>query len=203
MATTYNYGDALPADASPTSQAYINNAQAGYTASRQAPRQQAMQDLQGEYTSRGMQNSGLAGFGQMSMKQGFENEDAQNRQQLGMQAANVGEHQREMQQQRDWQVQDRNIRTQQLQDEIARQQQQQQAQQWGQIANGVGSVVGGAVGTYYGGPAGAGVGSQAGGGVADALSGYNPKLGYGSYGSPGQPDYASQLSGNPYGVSLQ
>lgn len=185
---TQNYGDQLPAGTLPGSQAYMDNAQQGYAASQAAPRAQALKQLQSSYTSRGLQNSGLAGMAQLGERQGFENEDASFRQQLGQKSAGIAENQREAQQQRGWQVEDRDFAAQHYKDMIDQQNQRADAQRASQLIGGIAGTAGTVIGGIYGGPAGAAALGKAGSSLGDAfapsdaelssLGSYQPNVSY-------------------------
>lgn len=168
---TLDYGQQLPAGTAPFTQQYMDTAQKGYLASMKDPRRAAQQSLMDEYTSRGLQNSGLYGQALSEQRQGFDNEDAQFRQNLGVQGAQLGEQNRVRDLMRSWQVQDRDFRAGQLKDQMDAQKQAQQDAMWGEILGGVGTVVGG----IYGGAPGAMIGNQAGKSAGAAISGANKK----------------------------
>lgn len=135
-------GAALPAGVTPFSQQYMDTAQKGYAADVAKPRRAAMQDLQQQYQSRGLQNSGLSAFAGMQQQQDFSDQDAKFRQNLGMKGADLGEENRQREQQHEWQVQDRDFRAQQLREQMAQQEQQSQNGLWGSILGGVGGLAG-------------------------------------------------------------
>lgn len=186
-------GAMLPAGVAPFSQQYMDTAQKGYQADMAKPRRAAMQDLEQQYNSRGLQNSGLGAFAKMSQQQNFADEDAGFRQNLGMKAADLGERNREVQQSHDWAIEDRDNRAAALR---AQMDEQQQQQLWGTIGQGVGTLAG----SYFGGPMGGAAGGMAGKAAGEGLAGKQHNDSYDALN--GSSLAAGAKKQNPYGATL-
>ncbi len=120
--------------------------------------QQAMQGLDQSNASRGILNSGIAAQNQGDLAENYLGKLGDISGEAATHTADVNEENRRAQQQRGWQVQDRDVQMQWLKDQADRNQQQAQANQWADLVGGAAGAVGG----MYGGGLGAAAGQQLG-----------------------------------------
>lgn len=131
--------------------------------------QQAMMGLDQNNASRGLLNSGIAAQSHGDLAENYLGQLSGIADQAETHSADIAEENRRAEQQRGWQVQDRDVQMKWLKDQADRQEQIAQANQWADLVGGAAGAVGGAVGTYYGGPAGGAALGAAGKGLGDSM----------------------------------
>lgn len=155
-----------PEDTSaPGTQAYQQNIVGNAARSMKPAYQQAMTGMDQSLASRGLLGSGIGASEEGGLSQGYANKVGDVAGQAATHSADINEENRRMEQQRNWQVQDRNLQMNWLQQQADRAQGNLENQRWADMVGGAGKAVGGAVGSYLGGPAGGAAGSAVAGGM--------------------------------------
>lgn len=151
---------------------------------------QALQQSNQQASDNGQLGGGINDANRLGLQQSYLGQIGNVATNAATQGADLAEQNRQREEQRGWQLQDRDTNLQYLRDQA---QQQRDAADNAQWANLIGTV-GGAVGGMYGGPMGAAAGQKAGQGIGGLLT---DKNGQGSSGTT-NPDYLN--SSNPYGL---
>ena len=182
---------------------------------------QALQGSDQSMSNRGLLDSGLGAQAQLGLQQSYLGQLGNVATNAATQGADLAEQNRQREEQRGWQVQDRDLNMQYLKDQANQQQQNLGNQQWSQlIGQGLGAV-GGVAGSMYGGPVGGALGSQAGQGLGALIAGdgsqggasnngiygiagtgaggQNPLNQYGYSSNPN--NFSSQNPNDPYGMA--
>jgi hypothetical protein len=151
--------------------------------------QQALKSSQQSFSGRGLLDSGLGAQAELGLQQGYLGQIGDVATQAATQGADLAEQNRQREQQRGWQVEDRDLNLQMLRDQANQAQSNAGQAAW---ANLIGSGVGAAgrlAGGMLAGPA-APAGVAAGGAIGDALGG---AISGGLYPKTSDPN-------NPYGL---
>lgn len=168
----YEQGPTISQETLPYLDSFTNTAQAGYADDMAGLKRSALRELDAEIAG-GDQQGRIAGFQRKATEQGFMDEEDRFKSGLNLERAQLGEQLRGRDQQRAWQVQDRDTRLARLRAkalaERTRAEDEARGGLMGEIAGGAGTIIGGLVGAYYGGPTGAMVGAGAGGAVGGAV----------------------------------
>ncbi len=126
---------------------YQDAATKGYAAKQRPLYQGALQDIRNGFNSRGLFDSGLEAQNEMGLQNQFLNDVGGFRQAAAFKGADLGEENRQREQQRGWQVQDRDMQYKYLKDMADLQRQEADQQASGNLWNaGIGAL--GQVGGY-------------------------------------------------------
>lgn len=157
----------------------------------------ALQQSNQDFSNRGLLDSGTAAGAELGLQQGYLNQLGNTATNAATQGADLAEQNRQREEQRGWQVQDRDLNLQYLKDQANQNQSNMGQQAWANLIGSAAGGVGGLAGTMFAGPVGGAAGTAAGSSLGSLVK---PKSNPYGVSGVGQSSYAGATPSNPYGL---